>query len=349
MPPHFFSLNDYNEIILASNDNGFSYKIDDTVIQLIKQLENDLGIQNISTSNYTVQNHKSTNFSSNPSSSNYKKNRVSSRKDSDIDKSWHQPPFKTTVLEKKEGTLMGDIRAYLNKMSVKNYDVNRNLILNLIKNKTESAMREPDDTVTDTIADTTVTEISVNAEKTDTILQIANNIFDIASTNKFYSEMYANLYKSLAQEFSIFNDILMNFLSTYTETMKNIQYINPNENYDLFCDYNKKNDMRKATTMFIINLIKNKTLSSDILFVIFDEIIAFLILNIEKEGHVNEVEEITENISLLVGNFCTLLKGTTQMKLIEEISTWKSKDKPSLSSRSVFKFMDMMDSIKKNV
>jgi len=141
----------------------------------------------------------------------------------------------------------------------------------------------------------------------------------------------------------------MNFLSTYTETMKNIQYINPNENYDLFCDYNKKNDMRKATTMFIINLIKNKTLSSDILFVIFDEIIAFLILNIEKEGHVNEVEEITENISLLVGNFCTLLKGTTQMKLIEEISTWKSKDKPSLSSRSVFKFMDMMDSIKKNV
>jgi hypothetical protein len=130
--------------------------------------------------------------------------------------------------------------------------------------------------------------------------------------------------------------------------MKNIQYVDPNKNYDLFCEYNKKNDMRKATTMFIINLIKNKTLSSDILFGIFDEIILFFNSIVEEEGHINEVEEITENIALIVGNFGSLLKGTEQMKKIEEISTWKSKDKLSLSSRAVFKFMDMMDSIKKN-
>lgn len=319
MSPQYFSLNDYNEIIMSYIEMGSSYKLEENVFEIIKYLEGNLGIQN--TFSTKLPNSSNQNFQNNKNNVNqYKKNRNSSRKEIDAEKSWH---FKSTVLEKKEGTLMGDIRSYLNKMSIKNYSVNRDCILNIIKENIEKE------------------------ESKDALQQVANNIFDIASTNKFYSEMYANLYKSLVIEFTIFNDILMKFMSTYTETMKNIQYVDPNENYDLFCQYNKKNDMRKSTTMFIINLIKNETLPLTILFGIFDEILCILFSIVDEPGHVNEVEEITENIALILGSFGNHLKGTEQMKKIDEISKWKSKDKESLSSRTVFKFMDMMDSLRK--
>ena len=335
MSPNHYSLNDYNEIILSSTESGLSYTLDKSILEIIKNLENDLGVetkqQNSSTQIKYLQNnyhtkkqygqdygfkHRSNNGSGNGNGN--------SRKEPDT---WFQPAFKTTVLEKKEGTPMGDIRAYLNKMSAKNYDTNRDAVLAIIRDKMMQI--EP--------------ESSEN--EVEVIQQIANNIFDIASTNKFYSEMYANLYKSLVSEFTIFQDILSGFLSTYTETMKNIQYVDPNENYDLFCVYNKKNDMRKATTMFIVNLMKNETVSLNILLDMFDNILIFLYKLIDEEGHVNEVDEITDNIAIIVTNMGGILKGSEQIKKIAEISTWKSKDKASLSSRAVFKFMDMMDSV----
>ena len=34
-------------------------------------------------------------------------------------------------------------------------------------------------------------------------------------------------------------------------------YIAPNENYDKFCENIKQNDLRKSTTLFLVNIMKN--------------------------------------------------------------------------------------------
>ena len=101
---------------------------------------------------------------------------------------------------------MNSIRSCLNKLSEKNYDTNKIELLELIDNL-----------------------------ESEQLTIVANNIFDIASTNKFYSKIYAKLYKELLNKFTIFDEILQNFISVFTETMKNIQYVEQNKNYDEFC------------------------------------------------------------------------------------------------------------------
>lgn len=72
---------------------------------------------------------------------------------------------------------------------------------------------------------------------------------------------------------------------------------------------------------------------------------------IDEPNRTNEVDEITENIFIMI----TLLKtDCVDMELWETIKTnivqcskMKSKEKASISSRAVFKYMDMVDFFKK--
>jgi retron-type reverse transcriptase len=57
-----------------------------------------------------------------------------------------------------------------------------------------------------------IVEQKVNLE----LEKIANAIFDIASTNKFYSEMYAKLYKELIQLYPVFQKVMDIFLQKYS-------------------------------------------------------------------------------------------------------------------------------------
>jgi hypothetical protein len=63
----------------------------------------------------------------------------------------------------------------------------------------------------------------------------------------------------------------------------------------------------------------------------------------------NEVEEITQNIFLLVSQSHSHLKSMVEwndvIENIRVLSLMKAKDKASLSSRSIFKYMDIMDKI----
>ena len=86
-------------------------------------------------------------------------------------------------------------------------------------------------------------------------------IFDIASANRFMSELYADMYVELVGEYETFGEILDGLLVKYRETINNISYADPNEDYDKFCDYNKENELRRANTAFIMNLTKRDMIS----------------------------------------------------------------------------------------
>uniref|UniRef100_A0A6C0HYI1 MIF4G domain-containing protein n=1 Tax=viral metagenome TaxID=1070528 RepID=A0A6C0HYI1_9ZZZZ len=315
IPIIHYSLNDFNELLFSES---FSYSLDNETIKNIENLAQILGISlnssvsTMSNSNYDYPVRKPR-INANRSSSNNIGRKV-------LEESWLQPVFKTTVIEKKEGT-MPEIHTCLNKLSEKNYDNNKTILLELIRKEDISNLPE-----------------------------IANNIFDIASTNKFFSEIYAKLYKELLTEFDIFDNILQTFLTNFCDTMRNIVYVDPTKNYDDFCAYNKKNDSRKATSMFITNLVKKEVLSVETLANIIIQIQTIMKEYMETANRTNEVEEITENLFLLITPNSALLKTwaldqwNDLLANIQIISQCKAKDHASLTSRAIFKHLDMLDS-----
>ena len=327
-----YTLSDYNAIITGTYKNPFfeetivnvpmNYKLPDEVLDVIQKLSQKMG-------SVTPQ---SNTFSS-TSTNNYRHRggRSFNPKPASIDSWVKTPEFKPTIItEKKEGPekIMNDIRGTLNKISNVNYDMNSELIVKYLQEmKSQPDTHEEDMT------------------------KIAKNIFDIASTNKFFSETYANLYKKLMTHFpEFFTEILDKLIKGFTNTMKNIVYVDQNTNYDEFCKYNKENDKRKATTVFITNLVKMDVLPLSTAICIIQEIFDILNNYIHEPNKIIEVEEITENIFLLCTNNDIILKQTpVEIKsIVSKLASMKSKEVPSISSRAIFKYMDLLDKMNKS-
>ena len=228
-----------------------------------------------------------------------------------------------------------EIRTGLNKLSGKNYDSQKNEIIQCIQN---------------CIAADDLTDL----QQTENLKTIATAIFNIASTNKFYAEMYAKLYKELIQVNIIFQEILFLHVANYANSVKEIEYFNPENDYEKYCVNNKVNDARKATAVFLVYLIKEKVIP---VIRVLNIIVAFqtlVIEYIEQEDKTNEVDEITEILFLLIKEGKSMYdecKGEYIWKFvikhnIEVLSRYSKKDKKSLSSRAIFKYVDMAGLVK---
>ena len=344
-----YHLEDYNKIIF----DGLYGDLAITVQQIISVLTDEINktvIQSpiVATNTYQKTNDKYRKPSHSNHSNNFVKRTKVNKSVNDTDWQSLRVPFKTTKIDKKEGIekSINDIRVSLNKISNKNYETHRDSIIELLKtiiiNKEEV---DPEDSDEDDEEDG-----QEEGKKTDDITKVATAIFDIASNNKFFSEIYADLYKDLIGSYSIFNDIIASFIKKYTDSIYEIHYVDPNLEYDKFCEYNKKNDRRKALSAFITNLMKkdiiNKSIIIDII-VLFQE----LVLNyVDEPNKTNEVEEITENIFILVtssyGSCNTMTEWGNVMENIITCSQLKVKEKQSMSSRAVFKYKDIIDTCK---
>lgn len=313
-----YDLDTYRDISFS----GFDYKLPSVIVDAIQRLSSELGVLNNSkpldaTPFKTFQNTKRSGFGN-------KRNKTGE------DESWEKvKPFKSTQLEKKEGTekLINDIRICLNKISNKNYDSQRDIILLQLKEL-------------------------IDQEARDELLKITKAIFEIASTNKFYSELYAVLYKEFMEECNEFKENISPFIEQYLENIKNIQCVDPKVDYDKYCDNNKENDKRKAMSAFIVNLTKNdiieKARIAEIIIYLQDIIMKY----IDEEGKTNEIEEITENLFIFVTMANKLMKEETSwqniIENIRKIAQLKIKEHKSMSNRALFKYMDILDHLKKN-
>jgi hypothetical protein len=326
---------------------GFEYKLPDNVICILGKLTKELGILVDS-----FQGHHEISSST----SSIKKHRPI--------KKWDRmktiKPTPKIIYEGIEKDI-SDIRIFLNKISDKNYETIKNSIEELI-----SRVLELQEELSD------IEDGEENC-RTANITKISTMLFNISSTNIFYSALYAKLYKDLIYKFAILETDKTNIIVQYLQTIDTISYIDPNNNYELFCDNNKMNDRRKAMTTFIVNLMRNEILSKcEVL-----DTILFLLSKIElftqDANRKNELEEITENIyiyiSLLLSgdkdrvDFFNFNKGSGEpifIHITEEDEKWSSivdkivsysklgiKENPGFSSRSKFKYMDILDILKK--
>jgi hypothetical protein len=372
----YYQLDDYNQIIF----DGLYGNLAENVSKIIHGLTEEINKVIAQTPPQTTPSFQK--FSDNkykkPAQSNttvFNKRHKLSKQSTDVDWQTLRVPFKSTQIEKKEGIekAVNDIRICLNKLSNKNYETQREGILELLKNivVTPFNIENAESNVAfslknrDEVGDLNVksckqedsehsdeeNEETVIEKDSNEIKRVATAIFDIASNNKFFSEIYATLYKDLIQHYSIFNDIIAPFIKTYKDSIYEIHYVDPNAEYDKFCEYNKKNDRRKALSAFITNLMKKEVIQKNLIIdivVLFQELIANYI---DQPNKTNEVEEITENIFILVTSSHVVCKDcpewNTVIDNIVKCSQYKAKDKSSLSSRAIFKFMDILDTVKK--
>jgi hypothetical protein len=141
-------------------------------------------------------------------------------------------------------------------------------------------------------------------------------------------------------------------LSSFSELFKTIEYVDSNVDYGGFCKMNKDNEKRKALGMFFVNLSLNGIISTLTILNITRNLLCQIFTYITEENKKNEVDELTENVALFYKKEFyenedkpeyELIKGHTIMEVIEIIANSKVKDYKSLTNKTIFKFMDMID------
>jgi len=240
--------------------------------------------------------------------------------------------FQTTTKHISEGIQknMENIRGYLNKMSEATFDK---------------------------MAGEIKAEISqlIEHETTDeNMMKIGHSIFSIASSNSFYSELYAKLFKILMDEYEVFKKIFEDNYKVFMNLFDNIEYIDPKKNYDKFCEYTKTNDNRRAMSLFIVNLMKNGVIEKEDILEIIRNLQKMIMKYIAKPDKTNEVEELNENLYIIITNTAKEINygsdETTEniVKDIEFISILKPKMKeyPSITNKTIFKHMDIIAELK---
>ena len=253
-------------------------------------------------------------------------------RDDPVDAEWElMRAFKPTKIETKTGIdkRLNDIRIVLNKISASNYDKQRNAVFELVDGYFQS-----------------------EEEKTDNnTMRISKTIFDIASTNKFYSEMYAKLYKELADSHAVFRELLEGLICGFIAMDTIPVYVDPDTDYDGFCSYSKACEIRKSTSTFIVNCFKLGIIPDYRVIDVLTEFIKYVFDKRSESVFTKSIEEVIENIyiiSTLAGRELTTNTKWCDyiLPMIKRFVTEKDDNCTGMSNRAVFKLMDILDKIK---
>ena len=314
---------------------GFDYVMPDDVLEKISNLAVQVGSPNyVKTPVFKKRENPmkvepETTIASGSGAKDYPKKRKGNKAMEVLnDEDWNSiRTFQTTKIEAKTGidADFDAVRATINKMTDKNYTDMRNKIIEIIDKL-----------------------VSENSESN--LSGIGENIFDIASSNRYYSKIYAELYSELSSKYNFIKEHYLQNFNKFTDLFNNIEYVDPNENYDKFCEINKINEKRKSLASFYINLMHCGVISKAEIMTITRNLLAKIYQYISTENKKNEVEELTETICILYkkdlyendSNY-EKIEGFTISEIVEKIANSKVKDYKSLTNKSLFKFMDLID------
>ena len=252
-----YTLSDIEQIAF----NGFSYNMDPVVLDIINNLAMKVGSPAYIKTPVFQKKEQPKQTSQQP---------VRKRRTKELPNTeWDKPEQNNTssVLVQKKGidAEINKIRVCLNKLSESTYADNVVQIKEIIN--------------------------AMNVSEED-LYKVGNAIFEIASNNKFFSKLYANLYTELMQTFPMLRDIFTQNYNSYSTLFKNIQYVNPDVDYNQFCINNVANEQRKAMSAFFVNLNLSGVIPAeniaDILKELFESVISLMV----QPNKSNEVCEI---------------------------------------------------------
>jgi len=354
-----YTLDDFNNILIG----GFSYDLKDSnVIQLISSLANKVGAPTYIKTPIFPKREKTNSLgfgdqceaqdlqtSNGGVSAQSKRNKHKPSQISDEDWTLIRT-FQKTEMKKTEGIekRIDTVRALLNKLTDATYGVIEPEILSEVNN----IIKEEDDG--ESKEDGNGTSTSDTNQENINIHKIAHSIFNTASSNMFYSGLYAKLFKRLVQCHDIFTKVFEKNYSEFVGLFKRIEYVDPSVDYNRFCEVTKMNDKRKAMSMFIINLMKEEILEADSVIEIVKELQGMVNAYIKQTNKMNELEELNENIFILLTNGKSILSNHEKWESIVSNVTFlstlkvKMKEYPSVNNKLIFKNMDILEELGTN-
>lgn len=312
-----YSLDEFHTIC----DSGHKYNLSEDVLSIISKIVSEVGSPSYVKT--PVFNKKS--YSKSDTSDNMIKRRKPIRKE--------LAPIQSTyksIIVSGIALHIDTIRSYLNKLSDKNVTDITNKIIELI----DQIMNDSD-----------VAEETKNAE----LSNVSKIIFNIASTNRFYSAIYADVYSQLVTKYELIRLTFETNLNVFLDLFNNIEYVDASVDYDKFCKINKDNEKRKALSAFFVNLM-NKNIITKSKIIEITKTLAVLLYNyISEDDRKNEVNEIAENLFILYNkkydsDYNKVIIGNEPInRFIKQLSKSKINDYKSLSNKTIFKFMDLME------
>lgn len=224
---------------------------------------------------------------------------------------------------KQEGNILNDVYKCLNKITEKTYD----------KLSEETMI----------LIDGIVEEDSEHSTK------ICKKFFDIISNSSLCAELYAKLYYRISNKHVIFKTIFSDHIQLYLNEFMDLNYVSPNEDYDLYCGYIKQIDKMKNFTMFLLKSLQYCICE-------LDDIIGILLYfqnrcihTIEDESFVYENEQVVDTMFIIIKEIIDLLLFHEKWETIKRNHTYlyelKSNGK---NNKMKFKMMDIQDIISKN-
>jgi hypothetical protein len=233
--------------------------------------------------------------------------------------------FEVTKIEHKEGfeNIVVSIRSQLNMLTQTNFMEKFNSIIEIID--------------------------KLNEEE---VIKISHVIFDIVYSNKFYSEIYANLFSQLISKYSLFMNTLNEKLEKYLDNFITNEKIDLND-YDVLCKINKENEKIESLSLFIVQLVKHDILKNEYISLLVKELFNILFANIDNEDQKLLIDKIILNICILYDkvslqneyykindediNFSDLI-----LNIIDSVNKKKYKGLTN-KSKSLFKLMDLFN------
>jgi hypothetical protein len=330
------------EDIYAVSSNNFEFEIPEDSVKIINMLAKEVG----STSILVVPKFKSKSIIKTGETNKYtnKKKRYNKEQESNSEEWEKLRTFKSTKFEEKVGidSEIDQIRLHLNKLTDKTYETMKEKIIKNIEN------------------------ILLCSDAEDYLNKISTIIYEISSNNKFYSVVYAKLYKELCEKYIWLKEVFENKFNNYLNNFENTEYVEPNENYDRYCELNKLSEIRKSQSVFYLNLVRNGYIKPISVYRLLRGLIDKLLVLIHMENKNNAVDDIVENIALLfdkeiimeveddddneeIVNKCFQLTpdgieySGEIVDFINLLSNCKTTEFKSLTNKSIFKFMDLVD------
>lgn len=222
--------------------------------------------------------------------------------------------YKVTETVPKDRTeadqLKRDIITALRKMTSANYEDQKMLIMDLLS--------------------------KVEAENYE---EVAQEIFAICTGNKFYADVYVQLYTHLCEEKEIYKALLDTKANNYLKQFNEIKQVDPKKDYDLFCELNKENEQRVALSVFLMKIL-SKEYAEELLV----NLLATIYNEFQKKNNIIVVEQYMENIAEMFET-CYKKYGKSLNKnicsSICNIAMLQPRTLPSINNKIIFKFMDL--------
>lgn len=242
------------------------------------------------------------------------------------------PNFKATIFEEKKGIekKISGLKELINKISKKNYDKIRDQIFE------------------------TINEVVNNKEETyeaSDFSKLGEQIFEFSTTNTFNSHIYALLFKDLIGKYGFIKSIFDSHFTSFMSIFENINYVDPNSDYDGFCNENLKNDKRCAYSKFTLDCLKEEIVKVEDIRSIIYKLFDMLQDNMNEKDKIPIVDEIVKNLAILLIDGKPYIKDDLCFKIvmsnIDTICSTKITPDISLNNKSKFKFMDIRDALKK--